>query len=94
MYKYLILLVLFVGLFFCTGCIPEDTTNMTSVETVKEYVANFYLFDLKVFTTPWVWFTILPILFYIPMFAIKWVFLTLPIWIPIVMVINSLKINF
>lgn len=42
-----------------------------------------YLYDIEVLTTPWVYYTVIPAVFYSMFMIVKWTFLTIPIWVPL-----------
>lgn len=44
--------------------------------------------DVVFLSVPWHWFTIVPAVFYITFMVLKWAFLTLPIWLPVVIIRN------
>lgn len=59
---------------------------------ILELYKQFYLYDIKIFTNIWIYIPLLiPILFYIQFFALKWCILTLPIWLPLVIVLRGIK---
>ncbi len=64
------------------------------MNTIIEILTGFYLYDLQVFSNPWMYIPFcIPILFYIMFFVAKWVILTLPIWCPIMLITGKIKIN-
>lgn len=59
---------------------------------ILNILQQMYLFDVWVFTQWWLYAPFLiPAIFYFIFFVLKWITLTLPIWLPIVIVIEAIK---
>ena len=55
-------------------------------ETIEDYLAFLWTqlqYDWSVFTNPWVLYTVIPALFYVVFFWIKWLVLLAPITVPL-----------
>jgi hypothetical protein len=52
------------------------------MEAIITILSSWFLFDLWFFSQWWAYVFILPILFYIPFFFLKWIVITAPLWIP------------
>ena len=67
---------------------------MTFTELLNSYfkiLNDAFLFDYYVFSQPWIYFTIIPVIMYFYFFMIKWVILTVPIWLPLNLIVVKLK---
>ena len=58
-----------------------------------ELLARCYEYDIEVLTTPWVCAAILPAVLYFVFMILKWMALTVPIWVPLAIVASSLKLE-
>jgi hypothetical protein len=64
------------------------------IEQLMEMIISFYLFDIAVFTSIWLYIPLMiPFVFYLIFFVFKWMILTLPIWLPFSLIVNSFKRN-
>ena len=61
---------------------------MDIIHAYFEILLRYFQFDMMAFTTPAMYYWVIPIIFYIHFFILKWVVLTIPIWIPVVIVIS------
>ncbi len=61
---------------------------MDIIHAYFEILLRCFQFDMMVFTTPAMYYWVIPIIFYIHFFILKWVILTIPIWISFVIVIS------
>lgn len=62
------------------------------MEQVIEVLVSFWLFDVAVFSSVWLYIPfMIPFTFYLVFFMIKWVVLTLPVWMPFMMLIRAWK---
>jgi hypothetical protein len=52
-----------------------------------------YLWDIAQFSSPWMYWFVIPIMLFVPFFVLKWAMLTLPLWLPVAMVIRPLIIK-
>lgn len=48
-------------------------------------------YDVEVFSNGWLYVFIIPILFYLCFFFVKWITLTAPFWLPIAIIVSTLK---
>ena len=60
------------------------------MESILNTLLSWYTFDLWVFTQWWVYAFILPIVFYLPFFLLKWAIVTAPIWLPLRLMLNGI----
>lgn len=42
-----------------------------------------FAYDVAAFSNPWLYVFVIPIIFYLWFFVVKWLILTLPIWLPL-----------
>jgi len=68
---------------------------MTYDRILDEYVTflwRMFQYDMDVFSKPWIyWILLIPAMFYFAFFMIKWCILTTPLWMPIVIIMNTIK---
>ena len=63
-----------------------------ALDKIAMALAEQWLYDIEVFSQWWMYACLLiPASLYLCFFIIKWIFLTLPIWLPTVLVIAVLK---
>lgn len=60
------------------------------MEEIKVVLESWYMFDMWVFSQWWTYVFVIPIVLYIPFFAAKWFLLTLPLWLPINLVVSNI----
>lgn len=60
------------------------------MEAIIATLCSWFLFDLWFFTQWWAYVFILPIVFYIPFFFIKWIIITAPVWLPLHLIFSGL----
>ena len=59
---------------------------------ILNVLQQLYLFDIWVFSQWWLYVPLLiPAIFYMAFFIVKWMVLTLPIWYPIIIIIKAIK---
>jgi len=59
---------------------------------VIDVLVSFWLFDVAVFSSPWLYIPFLiPFMFYLMFFFIKWSLLTAPLWLPLKILITAWK---
>lgn len=61
--------------------------------TILDFLSSHWLYDMQVMSKWWVWVPILPAMFYLAFMAIKWGVFTLPIWLPLRMILSVFKSN-
>lgn len=60
------------------------------MDKVLDILYGFYIYDLEVFSQPWIYWTIIPAIVYLAFFVVKWAVLTLPVWFPIKILLDSI----
>tara|TARA_B100001123_G_scaffold305012_1_gene340711 strand:+ start:934 stop:1197 length:264 start_codon:yes stop_codon:yes gene_type:complete len=63
------------------------------MESIEAYLAFLWMqfqYDWSVMSTPWILYTVLPVLGYLVFFIIKWVVLLAPITVPIMTLTHGL----
>lgn len=60
------------------------------MDKVLDILYGFYIYDLEVFSQPWIYWTIIPAIVYLAFFVVKWTVLTLPVWFPIKILLDSI----
>lgn len=58
---------------------------------IIELLTSLYEYDVSWLSTPWMLWTVIPAFLYILFMLIKWTVLTMPLWIPVCIVLNSLR---
>ncbi|EKD89610.1 MAG: hypothetical protein ACD_33C00034G0007 [uncultured bacterium] len=62
------------------------------MEIILNKLIELWLYDIEVFSQTWLYaWLLVPAMFYLMFFMIKWTVLTTPLWLPIVIIINSFK---
>ena len=57
------------------------------MEDLVNKLCYLWLYDIEVFSTGWLYYWLLiPFMFYFVFFTFKWMVLTLPLWLPIVII--------
>lgn len=46
--------------------------------------------DIAVMSQPWMYWWVLPIMFFLPFFFLKWAVLTAPFWLPLGMIYSAI----
>ena len=60
------------------------------MEQVIEVLVSFWLFDVAVFSSVWLYIPLMiPFFVYLIFFVLKWSLLTLPIWLPFKILIQA-----
>jgi hypothetical protein len=60
--------------------------------TVLAVLTEQWIWDVEVFSNPWMYYLLLiPVMFYVPFFFMKWMVLTTPFWLPIFIVITAIR---
>lgn len=60
--------------------------------TVMSVLVGQWVWDVEVFSNPWMYYPLLiPVMFYVPFFFMKWTILTAPAWLPIMLFVTSLR---
>lgn len=57
---------------------------------VIDMLVQQWLYDVSVLSTPWVLYTVFPALFYFMFMLLKWCVLTLPVWLPVRLMMRGL----
>lgn len=56
---------------------------------IVEVLVDQWLYDVSVLSQPWVLWTVFPALIYFAFMIAKWCVLTLPVWLPFVIIRGS-----
>ena len=60
------------------------------METIIDTLTSLWLFDIWVFSQWWLYVPLLiPALVYLAFFFVKWVVITAPIWLPLLIIIKA-----
>lgn len=63
------------------------------MDKIFDALINCYLFDIAVFSNKWMYIPFLiPVIFYLMFFMIKWAVLTLPLWLPPMLIMGKIKL--
>lgn len=60
-------------------------------DVVSQIYAEQFTWDVECMSQPWMYYFVLPIMFFLPFFATKWCILTLPFWMPLAIVIQAAR---
>jgi hypothetical protein len=52
-----------------------------------------FQYDMDVYSKGWIYWWILPVIFYTAFFFIKWTVLTAPLWLPFRMILSGLPVK-
>ena len=66
---------------------------MKALEAYSELLWSQFQYDWSVFSTPWVFYTVIPWLLYFIVFVIKWYVLLIPITLPCSVLGGHFKVN-
>lgn len=58
-------------------------------QPVIVFLVHQYLSDMAFLGQPWLWFTVIPGLLCLTFVFLKWLILTLPIWLPIRIILDA-----
>jgi len=58
-------------------------------EKYFEILLKMFEYDMAMMAQPWMYYTVVPILGYLVFFFVKWVVLTMPMWMPFTIVISA-----
>jgi len=68
---------------------------MTYDQILNEYITflwRAFQYDMEVFSQPWIYWTFLiPALMYLGFFMFKWAIITVPFWMPVVIILKSIE---
>lgn len=60
------------------------------IDIILDTLLRCWLFDVRVYSSPWLYIPLLiPAMFYTWFFIAKWVILTLPVWLPLRLVVDA-----
>lgn len=66
---------------------------MNYQQVINEYIEflwKMFQYDMSVFSQGWMyWLLLIPAGFYFVFFILKWVVLTVPLWMPLVIIVNT-----
>lgn len=60
-----------------------------SLDQLITRLIDLWMADIQVLTTPWVYLWVLPALLYLPFMILKWLMLTVPVWLPLAMALKK-----
>lgn len=55
---------------------------MSPLARYLDLLWNQFSFDVGVFSNPWILYTVVPAVLYFVFFLLKWMVLTVPVWMP------------
>lgn len=61
------------------------------INTYFHSLLHMWQYDMEVFSQPWLYWYMVPALGYLLFYFIKWAVVTVPLWLPVTIVIGSLK---
>ena len=61
------------------------------MNSIIDALAGQWLYDISILSQGWVIWTVLPALIYFAFMLIKWGILTVPVWLPAVIVIGAIN---
>jgi hypothetical protein len=60
--------------------------------TLATVLVDQWIWDVEVLSNPWMYYPLLiPVMFYVPFFFMKWMILTAPFWLPIYITIMAIR---
>lgn len=62
------------------------------MERLTTALIDQWLFDISVLSSPWM-LLIVPLMFYLPFMLLKWLALTIPVWVPVAMLVGRVWPN-
>jgi hypothetical protein len=65
---------------------------MQIIDTILSTLLSLWLWDVSVFSNPWMyWPLLVPVMFFSIFFILKWTLLTLPFWLPLSLIVSALR---
>lgn len=62
------------------------------IDTILQTLLKCWLYDVAVFSSPWLYIPFLiPAVCYLTFFCVKWMVLTLPVWLPIRLALDGIQ---
>lgn len=61
------------------------------MQRIIDVLVNCYLYDVEVFSSPWIYYTIFPAIIYVMFFFVKWTVLTAPVWLPLALIVGACR---
>jgi hypothetical protein len=62
------------------------------MQRIAELLISQYEYDIAVFSNPWLYvFFLIPAMAYLVFFILKWSVLTMPVWLPLAKIAQSLS---
>lgn len=58
---------------------------------IADALVDQWIYDIETLSQGWVLWTLIPAMFYLTFMLIKWVVLTCPVWLPLVIVAKAFK---
>ena len=66
--------------------------EVAMIERIGEVLIQHWEYDIAVMSQPWMyWWFLVPIIFYVAFFFVKWAVLTAPVWLPFALVVQSFR---
>lgn len=63
------------------------------LEKIAIKLYDLWIYDLEVLAQPWLyWWLGVPAIFYMSFMIIKWALITIPIWLPIKLIVGDIKL--
>lgn len=56
-----------------------------------EILIDLWVYDIQVLCNPWVLYPVIPALFYAFFMILKWVCISIPVWVPVKFLINLIR---
>jgi hypothetical protein len=63
------------------------------MDRLLELLIEHWIYDIEIITTPWVWMTIVPALFYSIFMVFKWAIFLTPIWVCLMALKSTISIR-
>lgn len=62
------------------------------LERYLRFLGDTFMYDMEVLSQGWMyWLLLIPVMFYLVFFMIKWAVITAPIWLPIKLALQGLR---
>lgn len=60
------------------------------MDPIVNKLSELWMYDVSVFSQGWIyWWFLIPFIFYFVFFVFKWTILTLPVWLPCVIILQA-----
>jgi hypothetical protein len=61
------------------------------VQKILDVIANQWIYDIETLSNGWVLYPVVPAILYSIFMIIKWMVLTIPLWLPLGLLIREIK---